>query len=98
MRKRTGLGESAAMAAWILAERGANSSSTMATPSSPALTAMLPPAPCSMEMGPATLTVLISTLAKRSSSAAEAAVAMQTARMSRGSLLMAAQATEQAHD
>src|SRR3954463_5545208 len=47
IRNFTGLGESCWSAAWIFGASGAYWSSTMATPSSPTVTPMFPPAPVS---------------------------------------------------
>ncbi len=62
--KRMGLSETAATAALILSESGAYWLSIMKTPSAPAETPMLPPAPVSIQMPSASFSVLISTLLK----------------------------------
>ena len=59
-----GLSESAATAALILSVSGAYWSSTRKTPSGPAETAMLPPAPVSIQRPSATFSALISTFEK----------------------------------
>ncbi len=76
--KRTGRSLIAATAALTLGVMGAHSSSTRKTPSAPAETPMLPPAPASTQTPSATFSVLIWTFSKSGPCALEGAASAAT--------------------